>query len=569
MKAIVLSAGLGTRLKPHTEYLPKPLFPVCGRPIIDTVIRKLISAGITAVAVNTHHLAEQIESFLKDRSYGIDILVRHEPSLLGTGGAIGNFSDFLSDGPFIVINSDILTDIDISDIFDTHNAHQYPVTLAMHDYPLFNKVSVCQNEFVHGFSGQIQNDHKLLAFTGVSVIDPTIYRFIQPDSACCIIDVFRDMIRSGEKIKARVLPNLTWNDLGTPERFRDAVADDMTPRVFSQVYGTSLPSGFEKKKLAGDGSQRKWYRICKDDRSVIMADHGIHTESNATQVDAFVAIGTHLYQNAIPVPEIYDFDRFSGLVFMQDLGDNHLQDIVSRCNDPEEITAHYRNIIDLLVKMSVSGKKGFSPAWAYEGAQYDKPLIIEKECRYFTNRFLKEYLGFTDLPASALAHEFEYLADTILGNACFGLMHRDFQSRNIMVADKQYYFNDFQGARIGPIQYDLASLLVDPYVQIERETQEKLIVYAENRFNAHRPPGLNDHGQFLTGYRYCCIARLMQAIGAYAFLSRIMQKPWFEPYIPVALGRLNRHLDDLSDIHLYTLGKIVAAAEKNLHAKMQ
>jgi len=559
MKALVLSAGFGTRLTPHTLETPKPLFPVCGRPIIDIIISRLAHAGVTGIAVNTHYMADKIEAFLNRQNYGVDIHIRYEPRLLGTGGAVGNFSDFLADGPFIVINSDVLTDIDIREIHDAHMAHDHPVTLVMHDHPLFNKVSVCPDGFIHGFSGKIKNSHKGLAFTGISIIDPSIYRFITPGRPECIIDVYRRMIRADEKIAARIVTGHYWNDLGTPVRYRDAVSDHMTPRVFEQVYGKTLSNGYKRQKLAGDGSDRKWYRITRGDDALIMADHGIHSGKGMAQADAFVKIGDHLYNRGIPVPRIYDADRFSGLVFMQDLGDDLLQTVVSGLNDPEAIAGHYRNIIRTLLDMSVEGQNGFDPAWAYEGAQYDRQVIIEKECLYFTGRFLKGYLGYTDFNEQSLSGAFDHLAGGIAANAYEGLMHRDLQSRNIMVKDGRHYLIDFQGARIGPVQYDLASLLADPYVNLDYDLQNRLLDHAMTAMEDRIGSAL-DRGRFIKGFRYCCISRLMQALGAFGFLSKIKNKTWFEQYMPAALDRLQFHLETLAENRLDVLTEIVSGA---------
>ncbi|MGM0403547.1 MAG: sugar phosphate nucleotidyltransferase [Thermodesulfobacteriota bacterium] len=572
MKALVLSAGFGTRLKPYTLEVPKPLFPVGGRPILDIIITRLIRAGVTGVAVNTHYMADRIESFLRQQRYGIDIVVRYEPDLLGTGGAVGNFSDFFTNGPFIVINSDVLTDIDMRSVHDAHMARKCMASLVMHDYSLFNKVSVSPDGLIRGFSGKGGNGHTLLAFTGISVIDPAIYRYIEPGEACCIIDIYRRMIRAGEKIAAHRVSGHYWNDLGTPERFRDAVAAYMAPAVFEKACKKPPASGFRKKQLAGDGSDRKWYRITAGGLTLIMADHGIHAGPSAGQADAFVAIGRHLHEKKVPVPEIYDFDRFSGLVFLQDLGDTLLQEIVSSHTDREDAIAHYQRIIDILIEISVSGKTGFDPAWAYEGPRYDRRMVIEKECRYFTDCFLKGYLGLSDPSASSLAGPFADLADAIMANAYTGLMHRDFQSRNIMIKDGRHYIIDFQGARLGPIQYDLASLLADPYVDLSRSVRESLLAYAAEAMENRIGRKMMDHSRFVKGYRYCCISRLMQALGAYGFLSRVKKKPWFEQYIPTALAGLLFELEALpdtcGDLRLSGLAEAVSVAMTRLQSNI-
>lgn len=585
MKALVLSAGFGTRLRPHSLRIPKPMFPVCGQPIIDIIIRQLADAGAEGIAVNTHHLAAQVESFLSGQQYAGKLVVRRERRLLGTGGAVGNFADFLSDGPFVVINSDILNDIDIRRIYREHKDRRHAATLVMHDHPLFNKVAVDGNGSIRGFSGKSRENDRLLAFTGISVIDPIAFRFVERGEACCILEIYRRMMAAGETVAALEVRGHYWNDLGTPERFRDAVADRMLPEVVTRACPEHYPEGYpgrfagkrtppcRRKRLAGDGSDRKYFRVEAGDCSMILADHGIQCDFSFGQAEAFAAIGRHLAQKGISVPAIYGFDRFSGLIFMEDAGDIHLQDIVLREKDPAAVSGLYRRIIDALAEMSVSGGIGFDPAWAYQGARYDRELIVEKECLYFTQCLVKGYLAVPDIAEQRLVPEFHRLAGAILENAYSGLMHRDFQSRNILVKNGRPVFIDFQGARFGPVQYDLASLLADPYVNLSEDLVSELAAYAAERVAARTHPGTWDTQRFFRGYRLCCISRLMQALGAYGFLATTKGKTGFIPYIPVALERLARYLEALPENdaggRLTTLISVVSTARKRLAGKAE
>ena len=580
MKALVLSAGFGTRLRPHSLRIPKPMFPVWGQPIIDIIIRQLVDAGAEGIAVNTHHLADQVETFLAGQPYARQLVIRREKRLLGTGGAVGNFADFLSGGPFVVINSDILCDIDIRRVYREHKDRGQAATLVMHDHPSFNKVAVDESRSIRGFSGKTKESDRLLAFTGISVIDPAVYRFVEPGEACCIIDIFRKMIAAGETVAALAVHGHYWNDLGTPERFRDAVVYRMLPEAITKACpehysqrapgysNENAPPAFRQNRLAGDGSDRKYFRVEAGECSLVLADHGIHTGESFGQADAFATIGRHLGEKGMPVPEIYGFDRFSGLVLIEDAGDIHLQDIVLRENDPAVISGLYRKIIDELAEMSVSGKIGFDTAWAYQGACYDRELIIEKECLYFTQCLVKGYLQVRDVPEQRLMPEFQRLSGAILENAYNGLMHRDFQSRNILVKNGRPFFIDFQGARIGPVQYDLASLLADPYVNLGEDLVSELAAYAGERVAARTHPGTWDTKRFFRGYRLCCISRLMQALGAYGFLVVEKGKAGFERYISVALERLARHLEALPENdaggRLEALISVVSTAEDRL-----
>ncbi|MGD2030575.1 MAG: sugar phosphate nucleotidyltransferase, partial [Desulfobacterales bacterium] len=120
MKALILAAGFGTRLLPFTKNTPKALFPVAGRSLLHTIILSLQNAGCKAVIINTHHLHKKIDAYLLRQKYAIPVITRHESEILGTGGAIKNVADFWDDNPFMVINCDIFTDIDLKKVYDFH-----------------------------------------------------------------------------------------------------------------------------------------------------------------------------------------------------------------------------------------------------------------------------------------------------------------------------------------------------------------------------------------------------------------------------------------------------------------
>jgi aminoglycoside/choline kinase family phosphotransferase len=140
-------------------------------------------------------------------------------------------------------------------------------------------------------------------------------------------------------------------------------------------------------------------------------------------------------------------------------------------------------------------------------------------------------------------------------------MHRDLQSRNIMVKDNTIYFIDFQGGRMGPIQYDLASLLHDPYVNLPEHIKTVLFKYCVNKLKIM----IEINAQaFASGYWFCSITRLMQALGAFGYLSRVKGKTYFESYIPVALTTLQRELENSEANIFVKLKKTVKGAAMKL-----
>ncbi len=292
----------------------------------------------------------------------------------------------------------------------------------------------------------------------------------------------------------------------------------------------------------------------------ICADNDSANQNRAAifEIDSFVKIGVHLAAREVPVPQIKAVDRFSGIVMLEDLGDVHLQQVINcAASGGKKILQCYRDICDLAIRFSIDGIKGFNDAWAFQTPSYSKSLILEKECRYFMDAFAAGYLtqkqaDQRNSDQQGFGHQrsafdnflpcFEFIADQALENAFQGLMHRDMQSRNIMVRDAQYYFIDFQSARRGPLQYDLASLIIDPYVNLDDDIRETILDYCSEEI--YRLTGF-DKKKFIYGYRYCAVTRNLQMLGAFSHLTMNRGKHFFEQYIPSALETLKNNLEYL------------------------
>lgn len=271
---------------------------------------------------------------------------------------------------------------------------------------------------------------------------------------------------------------------------------------------------------------------------MILADHGIKEKIQIDASDAFLNIGRHLFKRGLPVPQIYDGDTLSGYVFVEDLGDLDLQTAVNQTKDFKKIIGLYQSVIQLLIKFSTDGANQFDTAWCYQTPRYSKSLILENECRYFVDAFLNKYLRLNYHYAD-FETEFEFLAENALQHSIQGLMHRDFQSRNIMIKNSGMYLIDFQGARMGPLQYDLASLLIDPYVDLPPDIQSRLLEYCLQQLAGQMTI---EAAQFRQCYRFCCLTRNLQILGAFGYLTRVRRKPHFEKYIPTALRTLRDNL---------------------------
>jgi aminoglycoside/choline kinase family phosphotransferase len=547
---MILAAGLATRLRPYTEHTPKALFPVAGTPLIDRIIGALAAGGCTGVMVNTHHLADRLEAHLNKGCYPVPVSFRREPRILGTGGGVKNAADFFDEKPFWVVNADIDTDIDYADLYRFHLSHRHPASLALVDWPEVNTVTVGRDGRITGFApsdsdagngadgtpGQPGLGFLRRTFAGVQVVDPAILSLL-PDGGrfASIIDAYRALLARGKTVAGYFFTG-RWSDLGTPERYLQTAAEQAAPLAFARAFECDPPARVRWTPLAGDGSQRRWWRLSAPEGRLVAVSHGIRQGAGTEEVDAFVDIGRHLKAKGVPAPEIFWHDRFSGLVFLEDLGDVHLEAKVQAAGRDDRVDL-YRGVIDAAVAMGLSAAGGFDPAWTWQSPRYDRHLILEKECRYFSEAFVAGYLNRPD-PFSNLNAEFSRLADRIEETEVPGFIHRDLQSRNIMISDGRIRFIDFQGGRIGPVQYDLASLLIDPYVDLSPQVRDALIETAAERLGAAAGA---PHRRCLAGIRYCALSRNLQILGAFGFLTAA-GKPRFERAIPAAVAGLNRVL---------------------------
>ncbi len=558
MNALILAAGFGARLLPHTRAIPKPLFTLGGVPVLKHAIDRLIACGCRKILINTHHLSHQIAEFLSclDPLPDVEIREIYEPEILDTGGAIANVRKIMGDDSFFVINSDVVTDLDLASVWRFHRKTRALATLVLHDRPLYNQVTIDMDGWITGFRSPGQG----LAFTGIQVLSPEIYAHLPQDPVFSSIDWYAHLCPS-KRIKAYVAHDLYWEDIGTIHAYSD------TARLWISADALEVPArNIQVQALAGDGSDRAWFRAVPvsgrmspetslPGGSVVICDHGIclpGTDHRA-QVDAFVSIGRHLYRHGIPVPRILAHDTLAGVVAVQDLGNTHLADRVKQTPEPADIFQIYQKVLDRLILFSQTGADGFDPSWTCQTPSYSRSLILEKECRYFMDSFVQGYLG-KQISFDVLVNEFDFIAGQALAHGMEGLMHRDCQSRNIMIKDNEPFFIDFQSARLGPIQYDLASLLIDPYVTLPEPVQTALLAYAMDRLNL---TGADTRQRFVQSYDYCTLTRNLQILGAFAYLSRVKGKQQFETHIPAAVASLKRWGQTRAPDRLRRLKKLI------------
>ncbi len=220
MRAMILAAGLGTRLLPLTNFRPKVLFPLRGVTMLDFWIDRLCRYGFDRAVVNAFHLKEELGRTVSEKKQPLDVEVLYEPVLLGTGGGIINALDSLGDEPFVVINGDIICDAPLDLLLRQHVESGSEVSLLLHDWSEFNNVAVDGNGSILGFGKDLEKlrqgglEFRRLAFTGIHFITPSA---IKPYSSSPgeILTVYRGLIAAGRPPKALFHNGLFWREMGS------------------------------------------------------------------------------------------------------------------------------------------------------------------------------------------------------------------------------------------------------------------------------------------------------------------------------------------------------------------
>jgi aminoglycoside/choline kinase family phosphotransferase len=288
------------------------------------------------------------------------------------------------------------------------------------------------------------------------------------------------------------------------------------------------------------GSDRKFYRVrCSPEQTIILVKYNLEREENRH----YVRIAEFLAEHKIRAPQIYFHDAAEGLIWIEDLGK---ADLWSYRDESWLVRrAFYESALDEIVKLHCVGGEAARAIQENLPAEFDAALY-RWEQNYFVENCLRRFFGVAEKQLS------ELLALPALGQIAEQLaerprvlVHRDFQSQNIIIRNGQAHLIDFQGMRPGLAEYDLASLLFDPYVTFSRAECEELLAHYESKRAAAGKPVAPD---FRQTFRLCGIQRLMQALGAYGFLGLVKGNKTFLDHIPAAMTSLRTLVGEISEL---------------------
>lgn len=555
--AFILGAGLGTRLRPLTERCPKPLLRVGGRPLITFVMDHCLTVGIERFIVNTHHCPAAYDAAFPGGHWrGIPICFRHEPLLLDTAGGLKNIEDLLDDGETVLVyNGDTLSDLPLGLLVESHAAGGREVTLALRSDGPVRNVALDRDGAVCDLRGLLGNPGvRRYQFTGIYAVERRFLRRLAPGKVASVVPVFAAMVREAPgSVGSVVIDEGGWQDIGDPEAYErvrlsgpgfvaggcggppraetrgTGGARDREAEVFVRaVLGWPAEVPIRPVPVGRGGSDRDYFRLAAPGRdSVILMRYGLLREENR----GYAAIAGFLGNIGVPAPAVFGHDPERGLLVMEDLGD---EDLCSFRDAPWEIRRPlYEKTLEAVLMLhafpterfpaaGVRLMPGFSPELYRWERDYFRRHCVGTACR----------IGTAAAEEEALEAELASLARRLDSTPAV-LIHRDLQSQNVMIRRGEPFLIDFQGMRFGSPLYDLGSLLCDPYVDLGEGEREALLGYYAER------SGLGaDRKEFRGLFLLASAQRLMQALGAFAFLGLEKGRAHFLAHLPVGLDRL-------------------------------
>ena len=316
MKAIILSAGRGERLRPLTLERPKPLIPVANRSLIEYTLSLLKDQGINEVAMNLHYMGEQIQEQLGNgERFGIRIIYSKEPELLGTGGGIKKMMNYFGEETFIVLNADILIHIDLREAVEFHRSRNAFSTMVLRPNPdpvRYGTIETDESGRIREFLGKIRASEtglKKWMFTGIHIMDPMVTKTLPDQEAFCINrDVYAHWIRSDRPCYGYIC-NGYWKDLGTMEDYLQANLDILENKIPVQTSERQETLSYQV------GKEVEIVAPCHIGHGAVIKDHARIGPGTVIGQDAIVGEGATVSQSVLwPNAVLEDHESLHGMI---------------------------------------------------------------------------------------------------------------------------------------------------------------------------------------------------------------------------------------------------------------
>ncbi len=625
-KAVILAAGLGTRLRPLTWMQPKPLVPLWGQPLIIRLVTMLESWGVREILVNLHWRPEQIRACLEAYTGPARFAFFQEQEILGTGGALRAMRAALQDAPFWIVNADIVASVEPTQFqaaLQRHDRHVAAAWLEPRKGP--RTVETVRNQRITTYHSAHPGTLGTATFCGLQLVSPRIFEFLPAQPVCSLIDVYETAAAAGWSVAGVRASRSYWEDAGTvpsylrmhaevrrrarcgqaggelydpardaqggiraggflslappvatapaapppatPVGARRSVIWDgarIAPRARLQdvvvAGGTVVAGAWHDTALipasaAPDpaltetlqrlgwplaetalsflgerGSNRSFWRAGYGTQRAMLVRYSLERPENGRY-----AGHAHLLAAAgVPVPHVLLDWPEARVLALEDWGNTDLMRLMQRRGAQPE--ALYEPALAAAARLhTVATAEAFRSALPMEPA-FDEPLY-HWEHDLFRNHLLVKRYGMDGLPAG-VAEELTCAAQMLTGalkslgwmtmlGAPLVVVHRDFQSSNVLCRRGRVALIDFQGMRPGAAAYDLASLLCDPYVSLPPPVRTRLLA----RYAALCP----EQGASVQAlFAWAAVQRLVQALGAFGRLSQLGHRQFARYLVPAA-----------------------------------
>ncbi len=535
--AFVLAAGYGKRLRPLTDIAPKPLLPINGSSPLFMIFDKLLKIGIERIIVNTHHLPQAFDdafaSLKRDNKFfykNAELVKIFEPEILDTGGGIKNAFELLkNENAFLVHNGDILFSADLENF--TNKAEEILATnnsaavLCLRDNGDILNVGVNSDFVCDMRSSTGEPAEKMAQFTGVFVASKKFLETAKNfnKKSFSTVEVFLKLIQENKKSVACVFENNgAWNDIGTPTQYLK-VRKDKKDSFALLARLAEFEFIANNVTIIDKGASTRIFARFTDEQSNEKLVACFY-EKTKREDFLYADIAKFLAKNKIPVPQIIKSCKRRRIIVMQDGGSD---DLLGRAlNDVYKSACFYGVAIESARKLHTDATLAFDKKPFELSQQFDEALY-NWEQNYFKQETLFGKFGLDSTPK--LEAELLRIKQILLKQP-LTLLFRDYQSQNIMISeDEKISIIDFQGMRLGCAMYDVASLLFDPYVWLPENLINDLLCLYFRETPAK--------SQLEIFYLAAC-QRLLQALGAYGFLSIKRGKTEYTNYFEPALKRL-------------------------------
>lgn len=521
-KAIVLAAGFGTRLRPLTCTVPKPLLPVWGEPMLARTVAILRERGVEDIVVNCHHLHEQVEAWCAANG----CRAAYEPEILGTGGVLNPLRDWIGGDDFYLVNGDIV--FDDPPALELGGDDVIAAAAVIAEGPRTIEVEP-ESGFVTCWRSPDPGWEGTFTYCGFSLFKAGILDYVEREGFSSIVEACEKAMMDGRFVKAFTGGDFRWTDAGTVESYME-VNRDASDNAFADI--PQVKAALER---SGGGAGAEFLSVRGSDRAFFRSDGRvvvIYDDSRRGENAKYAAHARWLASKGVPVPEVLaDLEDFKTLV-LEDAGREGMA-LEGYVRAAEELARF--NALDFSEIESSLEPPMDAAMWKWERE------LFREHC--LEGRFGRKLSGDAE-------RELE-LAATKLDGEPRALVHRDFQSTNVLWKNGKPRFIDFQGMRPGPAVYDLASLVYDPYVKLSgRERLAVVTVYA-------KASGRDDIAGVLP---FAAVERLVQCLGAYGRLASV-GRPEFGRFVLPALENLLAAADEAGFDAVGALAEDLIAAE--------